>query len=605
MKLQKLGKTALDFGINILPLEQFYDGINWSNGKSYDEELTKKLNSIMNEIYEKYPSRVIISFKATYPSLSSRCIQIRRAAGYGDDVVSFFADFGFHYDMGTIAYKLAEQVTEEKEKFDIEPFGLALNPLSDFFDGLKWIAKSGKFFDEESQKKINYILDKVYEWYPNRMIYLLNKNHSKFCEGTLLKTRRLTGYNSNEELFNDFGFEYLNQSQLAAVKSVSRPVELPKKEIAPKVKKEKPAIVYPIIKIDENGVLLDYQTDIEEVIIPKEVKIIKSTSIKPNGNLKITFEEGCDVIIENMAFNKTKPYSVDFSNCKNVTVKRGGFVAMNEIVFNGFEKISSLERDSFNSITFNENNYKYILSSLNLLEDNEPYYNIFTANYSEGALGYRRIYISKHKYNIGDIIGGEIIIGVSKVHMICKVLTDTTVLKHDFKTVSRNVCKDPKDIEFEVYDVKELEDVLAYLGYTSNKYSVDKTVKCIDEKELKEIEYNYYNDLNLEVDDKATLLEALIGINNNKAYYSYPQFINNDIYNLTFMKYRKLDNKMLDLYPHTANSINVVAFLINKYSTYCLREYKIKLTKEFYEKLLPKIYDKASFEFGIKDLKSW
>ena len=81
------------------------------------------------------------------------------------------------------------------------------------FEIYEFESLSGKKFDPVVQKKINYVLSRVLFWYPNKVIESLNKNHRKFAEDTLVKTRRLAGYpDDNKAFFEDFGFTYINKN---------------------------------------------------------------------------------------------------------------------------------------------------------------------------------------------------------------------------------------------------------------------------------------------------------------------------------------------------------------------------------------------------------
>ena len=81
------------------------------------------------------------------------------------------------------------------------------------FEIYEFESLSGKKFDPVVQDKINYVLSRVLFWYPDKVIESLNKNHRKFAEGTLVKTRRLAGYpDDNKAFFEDFGFTYINKN---------------------------------------------------------------------------------------------------------------------------------------------------------------------------------------------------------------------------------------------------------------------------------------------------------------------------------------------------------------------------------------------------------
>ena len=80
------------------------------------------------------------------------------------------------------------------------------------FEIYEFKSLSGKEFDSDVQKRVNYVLSRVLSWYPDKIIESLNKNHRKFAEETLVKTRRLAGYDDNKVFFEDFGFTYINKN---------------------------------------------------------------------------------------------------------------------------------------------------------------------------------------------------------------------------------------------------------------------------------------------------------------------------------------------------------------------------------------------------------
>ena len=81
------------------------------------------------------------------------------------------------------------------------------------FEIYEFESLSGKKFEPKVQEKINYVLSRVLFWYPDKVIESLNKNHRKFAEDTLVRTRRLAGYpDDNKVFFEDFGFTYINKN---------------------------------------------------------------------------------------------------------------------------------------------------------------------------------------------------------------------------------------------------------------------------------------------------------------------------------------------------------------------------------------------------------
>jgi hypothetical protein len=74
---------------------------------------------------------------------------------------------------------------------------------------------SGKAFTPEVQEKVNYVMSRVLFLYPDKLIEGLNKNYRKFAEKTVLDARRLSGYATNDEFFEDFGFVYINKNKIA------------------------------------------------------------------------------------------------------------------------------------------------------------------------------------------------------------------------------------------------------------------------------------------------------------------------------------------------------------------------------------------------------
>ena len=74
---------------------------------------------------------------------------------------------------------------------------------------------SGKTFTPEVQKRVDYVMSRVLFLYPDKVIEGLNKNYRKFAENTVLAARRLSGYETNDEFFEDFGFVYVNKNKIA------------------------------------------------------------------------------------------------------------------------------------------------------------------------------------------------------------------------------------------------------------------------------------------------------------------------------------------------------------------------------------------------------
>jgi hypothetical protein len=74
---------------------------------------------------------------------------------------------------------------------------------------------SGKTFTPEVQEKVDYVMSRVLFLYPDKVIEGLNKNYRKFAENTVLAARRLSGYETNDEFFEDFGFVYVNKNKIA------------------------------------------------------------------------------------------------------------------------------------------------------------------------------------------------------------------------------------------------------------------------------------------------------------------------------------------------------------------------------------------------------
>ena len=81
---------------------------------------------------------------------------------------------------------------------------------------------SGKTFTPEVQEKVDYVMSRVLFLYPDKVIEGLNKNYRKFAEKTVLDTRRLSGYATNDEFFEDFGFVYVNKNKIAQAQKATK-----------------------------------------------------------------------------------------------------------------------------------------------------------------------------------------------------------------------------------------------------------------------------------------------------------------------------------------------------------------------------------------------
>ena len=210
----------------------YYDGTNWENvTKEVPADLQKRVNDIFNKVLEEYPNRIVIGFKNSFATLAKKAIEVRREMGYGDDIEKFFYDFGFYYDMGPIAQYLAEkklnpEATGENPYANLEQPGAATIPFENVKVNGNWISQSGKVYDVKLQERINDMCEKILVWYPARMIVNLNKEHKKFCEGSLLSIRRACGYENNNELLADFGFEYGSKSVGNSIFPGERKVEI-------------------------------------------------------------------------------------------------------------------------------------------------------------------------------------------------------------------------------------------------------------------------------------------------------------------------------------------------------------------------------------------
>ena len=81
---------------------------------------------------------------------------------------------------------------------------------------------SGKTFTPEVQEKVDYVMSRVLFLYPDKVIEGLNKNYRKFAENTVLAARRLSGYATNDEFFEDFGFVYVNKNKITQAKKETK-----------------------------------------------------------------------------------------------------------------------------------------------------------------------------------------------------------------------------------------------------------------------------------------------------------------------------------------------------------------------------------------------
>ena len=503
MKLKLLGKTAEDFGIQLEDISNYYDGTNWTNKNEYPEDTQQKINKIFDDIYSKYPSRIILSFRNEYQTLSNKARDLRRLLGYGEDIVTFFSDFGFHYDMGPIAQSLAKLQTPITEEV-LEPDGVALTPIEEVYKDGNWISLSGKTFDKNQQSRLNHVMNQVYGWYPTRMIVLLNKNHKKFTEETLLKARRLCEYEDNESFFSDFGFNYVNKNavlakkkdiysefvatipRLASLKNISIFSDYLDSEVLDaflvtkdelntikdissknnetlenilasslkirtvtetnlmgiKLFKDEESVNKNEFVIDNDGVLVKYQGNEESIVIPMDVKTIKKNSFSKNNIKHVSFESGSCVNLLKNAFENLKNATIDFTNCEKVSAIKGS------LPVNGSNKYVIKQNVEFERGCFegaNESNYLALINDIGLVQNEDlPIYGIIGAVYEKNKLGYRKLYISKVNYAFGDIVeceGKQIIVtGTIKPNDYnCVILPSVKPIDIDIETALMNM----------------------------------------------------------------------------------------------------------------------------------------------------------------------
>ena len=71
---------------------------NSLSGKTFTPEVQKKIDYVFSRVLHLYPDKKVTNFNKNYRKFAEgTVVTTRRAAGYPDDNVEFFADFGFEY----------------------------------------------------------------------------------------------------------------------------------------------------------------------------------------------------------------------------------------------------------------------------------------------------------------------------------------------------------------------------------------------------------------------------------------------------------------------------------------------------------------------------
>lgn len=204
-------------GIVIPPLENVFQDGNWINQNnkiSISMSLQNKINDFFNYVLKNYPNRIVISFRKQHQFQAKKGVDLRKELGYGDDVIMFFKDYGFYYDYtGKLAfdnYQKQERfpIKEEKQE-QISSYSVATIDLSKVYVNNHWRPLSCKQINEKIQESLDKLLNRIFEIYPTRMIYMLNTNYKRIAEDQLPSIRNTLGYKNNFEFFFDFGFFYM------------------------------------------------------------------------------------------------------------------------------------------------------------------------------------------------------------------------------------------------------------------------------------------------------------------------------------------------------------------------------------------------------------
>lgn len=200
------------------------------SNKKIPHDLKYKLDNVLTKIEQIYPERIIVYFKRDQSELSTKIRILRQEAGYSDNK-ELFEDFGFQYvDINKLNYDVYENVDEiqsvierinndktkqiETKSEKISAYEDQLLPLDNYFYDNCWHSNVDAIkVDNSIQDKINYICNRLLEFYPKRIIFNLYSLHRKFVEKNLLAIKNYFKLDSYKELVEAFGFIMVIENQ--------------------------------------------------------------------------------------------------------------------------------------------------------------------------------------------------------------------------------------------------------------------------------------------------------------------------------------------------------------------------------------------------------
>lgn len=200
--------------------------------KIFAPKIQLKIENLFSRLENIYPERIIVYLKRDYPELSKRIRVLRDECGYIDNV-EFFNDFGFLYvDVNKVdsfeeveklkILKVMERINKEKsskiknKNSEFDDLKSKLKPLRDYYINDNWYLKNDSLKQkiiEKNQSKFNGVLNRLLEFYPNRIIFNLYFLHRKFVEKSFNNVKNLLSIDNNKDFVELFGFIYIGTTQ--------------------------------------------------------------------------------------------------------------------------------------------------------------------------------------------------------------------------------------------------------------------------------------------------------------------------------------------------------------------------------------------------------